>query len=274
MNDTRPIGVFDSGVGGLTVVRSLVHQLPGENFIYFGDTAHIPYGNKLRDELFQYARAIIAFLLEQDAKAIVVACGTHSSITLPALESTCPVPLLGVVKSGVRSAIRASKNGRIGIIATQASINSGSYCKNIKEMAVNTQVFSMACPDFVPLVEAGQLGGAEVEAAVRKYVLPLMDEGIDTLVMGCTHYPFLEATIKNYVGPEVMLVDPAMETIEELSMILMDKQIANQQRCGTGEFYVSDNEQSFHSVGSLLLGDLIREVNKISLDWCEATRNE
>ncbi len=266
MNDTRPIGVFDSGVGGLTVVRSLVQQLPGENFIYFGDTAHIPYGNKSRDELFQYARAIIAFLLEHDVKAIVVACGTHSSITLPEMESTCPVPLLGVVKSGARSAIRASQNGKIGIIATQASINSGSYGKNIQENSINSQVFPMACPGFVPLVESGQLDGPEVEAAVKQYVLPLMDEGIDTLVMGCTHYPFLEAIIKHYVGAEVTLVDPAMETIEELSMILMDKQIANQQSTGTGEFYVSGNEQSFHRVGSLLIGDLIQKVKRISLD--------
>ena len=266
MSDTRPIGVLDSGVGGLTVVRSLVQQLPGEDFIYFGDTAHIPYGNKSRDELFQYASAIIAFLLEQDVKAIVVACGTTSSITLPEMESTCPVPLLGVVKSGARSAIRASRNGKIGIIATQASINSGSYGKNIKEIAVTSQVFPMACPGFVPLVESGQLDGPEVEEAVKEYIFPLMDTGIDTLVMGCTHYPFLATTIKRYVGPDVTLVDPALETINELSMILKEKQIANQQSIGTGKFYVSGSEQSFQRVGSLLLGNVIQKVNKISLD--------
>ena len=252
-------------MGGLTVVRSLVKQLPGENFVYFGDTANIPYGNKSRDELFGYARAIIAFLLEQDVKAIVVACGTHSSITLPELESTCPVPLLGVVKSGARSAIRASKNGKIGLIATQASVNSGSYDKSIKEIAAAAQVSAMACPRFVPLVESGQLEGREVEEAVQEYIFPLMDEGIDTLVMGCTHYPFLAKTIKRYVGPDVSLVDPAVETIEELSMILIDKQIANQQSHGTGEFYVSGNEESFHRVGSLLLGDILQKVNGISL---------
>lgn len=266
MNDTRPIGVLDSGVGGLTVVRSLVQQLPGEDYIYFGDTVHIPYGNKSRDELFQYASAIIAFLLEQDVKAIVVACGTTSSITLPEMELTCPVPLLGVVKSGARSAIRASRNGKIGIIATQASINSGSYGKTIKEMAETFQVFPMACPGFVPLVESGQLDGPEVEEAVKEYILPLMDNGIDTLVMGCTHYPFLATTIKRYVGSDVTLVDPALETINELSMLLMEKQIVNQQSIGIGEYFVSSSEQSFQRVGSLLLGNVIQKVNRISLD--------
>lgn len=266
MNDIRPIGVFDSGVGGLTVVKSLVQQLPSENFIYFGDNAHIPYGNKSRDELFQYARDIIAFLLEQNVKAIVVACGTHSSITLPEMEATCPVPLLGVVKSGARSAIRASKNGKIGVIATQASVNSGTYGKRITEINAAAQVFAMACPRFVHMVESGQIDGPEVEDAVKEYIYPLMDNGIDTLVMGCTHYPFLAGIIERYVGSYVTLVDPAAETIEELSMILMDKEIANQQGTGTGEFYVSGNEQSFYKVGALLLGDLIQRVDRISLD--------
>lgn len=266
MNDTRPIGVFDSGVGGLTVVKSLVQQMPGENFICFGDTAHIPYGSKSREALFQYARDIIAFLLEQDVKAILVACGTHSSITLPEMESTCPVPLLGVVKPGARSAIRASRNGRIGIIATQASVNSGTYSKYILKIDASTQVFAMACPHFVQLVESGQLTGHEVEEAVHEYISPLMDAGIDTLVMGCTHYPFLQETIKRFVGPDVTLVDPALETVEELSMILAEKQILSQAIRGNGKFYVSGNDQSFYRVGSLLLGDLINKVEKITLD--------
>ena len=266
MNDTRPIGVFDSGVGGLTVVKSLVQQMPGENFICFGDTAHIPYGNKSRAELFKYAQDIIAFLLEQDVKAILVACGTHSSITLPEMESSCPVPLLGVVKPGARSAISASRNGRIGIIATQASVNSGTYSKYIVEMDDSTRVFTMACPRFVQLVESGQLAGREVDEAVHEYIAPLMDAGIDTLVMGCTHYPFLEDTFKRYIGPDVTLVDPALETITELSMILADNNIVSQAVRGNGKFFVSGNDQSFYKVGPLLLGDLIKKVDKISLD--------
>lgn len=266
MKDTRPIGVFDSGVGGLTVVRSLVQQLPGENIVYFGDTAHVPYGNKSREELFRYARSIISFLLEQDVKAIVVACGTQSSVTLPEMESTCPVPILGVLKSGARSVIRVSRNGRIGLIATLASVKSGSYRKCIQEISPDSQVFTMACPHFVPLVESGQLDGPEVEAAVKEYILPLKDERIDTLVMGCTHYPFLEKIIQHYVGPDVVLVDPAAETIEELYTILQEKHILNQGINGTGKFYVSGNDQSFYQVGSLLLGDLIEKVERINLD--------
>ncbi len=266
MNDTRPIGVFDSGVGGLTVVESLVQQLPGEDFIYVGDTAHIPYGNKSREELFKYAKDIIAFLLDRDVKAIVVACGTHSSVTLPEMEESCPVPLLGVVKPGARSAVRASRNGKIGIIATQASVNSSSYSKYIRTIGEDYQVFANACSRFVPLVESGQLQGTEVEEAVHEYIHPLLDEGIDTLVLGCTHYPFLAPVIKAYVGPEVSLVNPAVETIEELVTLLGQKNILSEQLKGSGSFYVSGNDQSFYNVGSLLLGDLIKRVDRINLD--------
>lgn len=266
MNDSRPIGVFDSGVGGLTVVRSLVQQLPGENFIYFGDTAHVPYGGKSREELFQYYDDIVAFLLEQHVKAVVVACGTHSSVTLPEKEANFPVPILGVVKPGARAAVRTSRSGRIGIIATQASVNSGSYRQRIREISAEAEVFATACPPFVPLIEAGQLTGAEVEGAVQEYVLPLKNQGIDTLVMGCTHYPFLETIIKKYVGPEVELVDPAVETIEELSRILQENQLLNKQLKGRGEFYVSGNDQSFYHVGSILLGDLIQTVERVNFD--------
>lgn len=266
MNDSRPIGVFDSGVGGLTVVRSLVQQLPGENFIYFGDNAHIPYGSKSREELFQYYDSIMAFLLEQHVKAVVVACGTHSSVTLPEKEASCPVPILGVVKPGARSAVRTTRNGRIGIIATLASVKSGSYGQRIREITAEAEVFATACPRFVPLIEAGQLTGAEVEDAVQEYILPLQDEGIDTLVMGCTHYPFLETVIKKYAGPQVALVDPAVETIEELTSILQEKQLLNKQLHGSGKFYVSGNDQSFYHVGSILLGDLIQSVEQVNID--------
>lgn len=266
LSDSRPIGIFDSGVGGLTVVRTLVEKLPGENFIYFGDTAHVPYGNKSREELFHYARSIIAFLLDQNVKAIVVACNTHSSVTLSEMEKECPVPLLGVVKPGARSASRVSRNGRIGIIATQASINSGSYSMRIKEISAHAQVFPMACPRFVPMVESGQLTGQEVEEAAQEYLLPLQASAIDTLVMGCTHYPFLEAVIREYIGPDVVLVDPAVETIEELSQLLQQKQMAGQQSRATGKFYVSGNDQSLYQVGSLLLGDLIQKVERVSMD--------
>ena len=264
---TRPIGIFDSGVGGLTVVRSLLTRLPGESFVYYGDTAHVPYGTKSREELFKYTSDIISFLLSREVKTIVVACGTCSSVTLPEMEKTCPVPLLGVVKPGARSAAKATRNGKIGVIATQATVDSGSYSANINAIKLSHKIFSAPCARFVPMVEAGILDGPEIHQAVEEYIDPLLQLGIDTLVMGCTHYPFLAPIIRDIAGDGVTLVDPAAETIEELIGILKKNDILNDtQDSGTREFYVSGNEESFYKVGRLLLGDVIKKVNKINLD--------
>jgi glutamate racemase len=264
LNDTRPIGIFDSGVGGLTVVKSLREQLPGENFIYFGDTAHLPYGNKKPVELFQYARNIVDFLLQQDTKAIVVACGTHSSITLPAIERDCPVPIMGVVKAGALTATEATRNRKIGVIATQASINNGSYCRHIESLG-DYQVFVNACPRFVPMVENGIFSGDELASAVEEYISPLLEQGIDTLVLGCTHYPFLTAAIAEFAGNGVELIDPAVGTIRTLAAVLKEKRIKNYATQGEGRFYVSGNDQSFAQAGSLLLNSIIQRVEKVSL---------
>ncbi len=263
----KPIGIFDSGVGGLTVVKSLLSRLPDESFIYFGDTAHVPYGSKSREELFKYASDIISFLLSRDVKTIVVACGTHSSVTLTEMEKTCPVPILGVVKPGARAAARATRNGKIGVIATQATVNSRSYATNINALVPTHEVFSAACARFVPLVEAGLLGGEETRKAISEYIKPLLDQAIDTLVLGCTHYPFLASIISDFTGDNVSLVDPAMETIEELTQILSRKNILNNhQGSPSREFYVSGNDESFYRVGRLLLGDVIEKVDRINLD--------
>lgn len=267
----RPIGIFDSGVGGLTVVKSLIERLPGESFVYYGDTAHIPYGTKSRDELFAYAHNIISFLLSREVKTIVVACGTHSSVTLPVIEKTCPVPILGVVKPGARTAVRATRTGKIGVIATQASVNSGSYAMNIKAIAPTYEIYSAACARFVPLVEAGMLRGNDTGQAVREYITPLLSQGIDTLVMGCTHYPFLAPVISEFSGEEVVLVDPAMETVAELVEIISHKHIFNDAGAGvTREFYVSGSPESFYRVGRMLIGDTIEKVDKIDLDGEES----
>jgi len=263
----RPIGIFDSGVGGLTVVKALVERLPGESFVYYGDTMHVPYGSKSRAELFKYAHDIVTFLLEREVKTIVVACGTHSSVTLPEMEKTCSLPILGVVKPGARAAVQTTRNGRIGIIATQASVNSGSYTMNIKAIAPSYETFSAACARFVPLVEAGMLSGDETSLAIQDYIEPLLKAGIDTLIMGCTHYPFLAPIISEFAGEEVALVDPATETIEELAEILFHKNLLNDNQAGgTREFYVSGNPESFYRVGRMLLGNVIEKVEKIELD--------
>jgi len=264
---SRPIGIFDSGVGGLTVVRSLINRLPSESFVYYGDTAHVPYGSKSREELFKYAHDIIAFLLSRDVKTIVVACGTHSSVTLPEIAETCPVPILGVVKPGARAAVQTTRNGKIGVIATQASVNSGSYAKNINAIVPNHEIYSAACAKFVPLVEAGILSGEETILAVREYIKPLLQEGIDTLIMGCTHYPFLAPIIGQFTGEDVALVDPATETVEELAEILFHRNLLNDSRTGGNrEFYVSGPPEPFYKVGRLLLGNVMEKVDRINLD--------
>ncbi len=264
---SRPIGIFDSGVGGLTVVKSLIDRLPGESFIYYGDTANVPYGSKSRAELFKYTHNIIAFLLSREVKTIVVACGTSSSVTVPEIEKTCPVPLLGVVKPGARAATRVTRNGKIGVIATQATVNSGSYAANITAIEPALEIFSAACARFVPMVEAGMFDGPEIRQAVGEYIIPLLQQKIDTLVMGCTHYPFLAPVISDIAGDGVTLVDPAAETIEQLIGILESRALLkDSQVTGGREFYVSGNAESFYRVGKLLLGDVIAKVEKIKLD--------
>jgi glutamate racemase len=264
---TSPIGVFDSGVGGLTVVKSLLEKLPNENLVYYGDTAHVPYGNKSRDQLFKYASDIISFLLSRDVKTILVACGTHSSVTLTEMEKTCPVPILGVVKPGSRAAVQATVNGKIGVIATQATVNSRSYSININAIDPNLEIFAACCARLVPIVEAGNFDGPEAYQAVEEYIDPLLKQDVDTLVMGCTHYPFLAPVIRDIAGNGVTLVDPAVETIEELNRILEKNNLLNDSKTiGNKDFYVSGNPDSFFKVGRLLLGDFIQKVEKIELD--------
>lgn len=266
MDKKKPIGIFDSGVGGLTVVKSFLEKMPGESFIYFGDTAHVPYGNKSEQQLFGYARQILSYLQNRGVKAVIVACGTHSSLTLPSLAKQCALPMLGVVKAGARAAAGITRNGMIGVLATQATVGSLSYSREISAIDKTYQVFEKACPRFVPLVESGQLNGPEVQDAIIEYVGPILEKGIDTLILGCTHYPFLADVIQDYVGEQVKLVDPSDETIDQMKRILADKGLLNDiPGPGAYEFYVSGQNESFIKVGKRLIGDTIKEVTRIEL---------
>lgn len=271
LDKKNPIGIFDSGVGGLTVVRSLLDKLPGESFIYFGDTAHVPYGNKSEEQLFIYARQILNYLLSRDVKAVIVACGTHSSVTLPSLEKVCTLPLLGVVKAGARAASKTSRNGSIGVIATQPTVNSQAYTRAIKTIDSELRICEKACPKFVPLVESGQLNGPATREAIAEYIGPLVDEGIDTLILGCTHYPFLFEAIRDFVGPAVNLVDPSDETIDEVQSLLVSRDLlsSSTKRDGCHEFFVSGQNESFFKVGKQLIGEVIKEVSRIELVDCQ-----
>lgn len=223
MNPDQPIGLFDSGVGGLTVVARVLQALPNESILYFGDTAHVPYGPRPLDEVRAYALTIGRYLVDQGAKVVVIACNTSTAAALEAAQADLPVPVIGMVEPGVRAALTVARNGAVGVVATQGTVVSGAYARAFQEARPGLRVVQQACPAFVPLVEAGQTGGPEAVAAAREYVGPLSDQGIDTIVLGCTHYPYLMGAIRSVVGPEVTLVDPAEELVRALARLLDER---------------------------------------------------
>ena len=253
-----PIGVFDSGIGGLTVTREIMRQMPNEKIIYFGDTARVPYGSKSRETVLKYSEQIVRFLLQQEVKAIVIACNTASAYALPELEKQCPVPIIGVIDPGSRAAVRETRGSGIGVIGTEATVSSGTYADAIHQLAPKAKVLSRACPLFVPLVEEGLWEDPVTEEIARRYLLELMDEGIDTLILGCTHYPLIRDTIGKVVGPEVHLVNPAYETAMELKKLLENSGLLAAVHPTLGEenqysFYVSDMAAKFKSFANSII---------------------
>ena len=271
IDKNSPIGVFDSGVGGLTVVKELMEQLPDERIIYYGDTARVPYGNKSRETVIRYSREIADFLCEQKVKAIVVACNTASALALDELTKTVPVPIIGVVKPGARAAAEATVKGRIGVIATKATVNSGIYEEYLKAKKPEIRVFAKACPLFVPLVEEGLTDDPITDSIIHRYLDGLLEEGIDALVLGCTHYPLLKDSIARAVGRNVMLVNPAFETARSFKELLTEKGLLREQRKNTGAavgtekeelksgnmFYVSDSPEQFRAFAGNVLSIMI-----------------
>ena len=259
--DNRPIGVFDSGLGGLTAVRSLRQILPEEDLIYFGDTARVPYGGRSRETLLRYARQDIRFLRTHDLKAILIACGTVSTTSLTTLQAENDLPIVGVVEPTCRRAAAVTKNGRVGLIATQASVRSGAYEVCLSRVAPEVQVFARSCPLFVPLVENGRIhpGDVVIETVAREYLEPLLETGIDTLILGCTHYPLLSEIIGDICGPGVTLVSAGEESAHELKRLLKARELrADPDRSGTAEFCVSDRVEDFERIASLFLQEELR----------------
>ncbi|MDD3367695.1 MAG: glutamate racemase [Lachnospiraceae bacterium] len=252
-----PIGVFDSGVGGLTVVREIMRQIPNEKIIYFGDTARLPYGSKSKDTIIRYSRQICHFLESQKVKAIVVACNTASAQALDTLEQEIDVPITGVVKPGAKTAAEATKNGKIGVIATEGTISSQIYSQYIMKLKPDTEVIGKACPLFVPLVEEGLLIDPVTVEIAQRYLTELIDIDIDTLILGCTHYPLIRSTIGKIMGDKVTLVNPAYETARELKELLEEKHLLNETKptLGTGQyqFYVSDAADKFKTFANSIL---------------------
>ena len=266
MADTRPIGVFDSGIGGLTVLREIWKVLPGESTIYFGDNSRAPYGNKSRETVTAYSRQIAEFLLGKGVKAIVVACNTASAYALETIQDEIPVPMLGVVKPGARTAAATTRNARIGVIGTEGTIASGLYNSYLQEIKPGVTVIGKACPLFVPLAEEGWTDDPVTEEVIRRYVTPLLNENIDTLVLGCTHYPLLRKAIGRVAGENVTLVNPAYETALELSRILKEKNLfAEEGRQPHHRFFVSDGAEKFRSFANSILPCEIIETKDVNV---------
>lgn len=252
-----PIGVFDSGFGGLTVVREIMRQIPNEKIIYFGDTARVPYGSKSKETVTRFSRQITNFLQTQNVKTIVVACNTASAYALDELEKEIDIPMIGVVKPGAKVAADVTKNGKVGVIATSATIGSEIYTTYIKQLKPEVSVTGKACPLFVPLVEEGLLEDPVTDEIASRYLLELIDIDIDTLILGCTHYPLIRNTIQRVVGDKVTLVNPAYETARELKILLEEKGILQDKKPDLGEnkyqFFVSDGAEKFKTFANSIL---------------------
>ena len=268
--DKKPIGVFDSGLGGLTAVRELMRRLPGEDIVYFGDTGRVPYGSRSPETIRRYARQDVAFLRTFDLKAIVIACGTVSTTSLEALAAENPIPLLGVVAPAAGAAARATRNGRIGLIGTQASIRSGAYERYIAAENPQATVLARACPLFVPLVENGRFhpGDVVIETVCAEYLAPMKEAGIDTLVLGCTHYPLLETVIGAYMGPGVKLVDAGAEGARAVGeRLAAENALSGRDAGGVCRYFVSDRVEDFSRLASIFLRrDVGEDVTQIDIN--------
>ncbi len=253
--DQRPIGVFDSGSGGLTAVREIRSILPSENIIYFGDTSRVPYGGRSPEILLRYARQDVHFLRTFDVKALLVACGTVSTNALPVLTAESDIPILGVVEPACAAAAQATRNKKVGLIATAASVRSGAYERRLAALDSEIQVYTKACPLFVPLVENGRFhpGDIVIETVAREYLEPLRRTGIDTLIMGCTHYPLLAEIVSDIMGNDVALIDSGAAAAQALRHTLAEKNLLAQREHGTLTMYASDQPEDFGALAAQFL---------------------
>ena len=260
--DKKPIGIFDSGVGGLTVFKEIRKRFPFEDIIYFGDTARVPYGPKSRNTVIEYSIQNARFLIQQGAKIIVVACNTSSATALTQLQKLLPIPVLGVIEPGALSAVKTSNNKRIGIIGTEGTIRSQAYSSAISKLDESCSVFSKPCPLFVSLVEEGWEDHEVTQLTIKEYLTSLLQKDIDTLVLGCTHYPILKTAIQQFVGNEITLVDSAEVVTDRLDEILPNRE---SDKIGEDRFYVSDNEEKFKHITSKILNMEINKLIKVKL---------
>jgi glutamate racemase len=255
--------VFDSGIGGLTVLHQIIETLPRENTVYLGDTARAPYGTKSVETVLRYSFENSQFLVDKDVKIVVVACNTSTAIALDRLQDTLTIPVVGVIEPGVRRAVKSTKNKRVGVIGTEATIQSGAYTRALKAADARIEVYSRACPLFVPLVEEGWTDNAVVEMTVQAYLGSLKQSGIDTLILGCTHYPLLKKAIRKFMGGTVRLVDSAEETANEVEQVLKQSALGRKAGKGGHSFFVTDAPDRFIKVGRRFLGEKVESAVRI-----------
>jgi glutamate racemase len=267
MNRTNPIGIFDSGIGGLTVLKAVSRLMPNENIVYFGDTARVPYGSKSNDTVIEYSIQAANFLLRKNIKLLVVACNTASSVAMKELKRFLTIPVIGMIEPGAKTALQVSKNGIIGVIGTRATINNKAYSNELKKLNTKIKVYEKACPLFVPLAEEGWIDHKATQLIAKEYLSELREKKIDSLVLGCTHYPILIDTIKKVIGKNVKLIDsgtPAARLVEDY---LNGRQLRNQSvHQGNSEFYVSDVPAKFREVAERFLGRKIVHMHKVELE--------
>ena len=263
MNKDSAIGVFDSGIVGLTVLQKIIELLPKENTIYLGDTARAPYGTKSVETVLRYSFENSEFLVEKGVKLVVVACNTSTAIALDRLRSSLEVPVIGVIEPGATKALDVTKNKKIGVIGTEATIQSGAYTKALRAKDLKVEVYSRACPLFVPLVEEGWTDNAVVEMTVKVYLGSLKQSGIDTLILGCTHYPLLKKAVRKFLGDTVCLVDSAEEIAKEVGSVLKKDSLARKNGGGSHSFFVTDAPDRFVKVGQRFLGEKVESAVRI-----------
>lgn len=263
----QAIGIFDSGIGGLTVLKEIRQRLPCETITYLGDTARVPYGTRSAQTVLKYARANTEFLIRQDIKLLVIACNTASAVATEALRGAYRLPVIDVVGPGARAAAGATRCGRVGIIGTEGTINSGAYQREISALHEDVVIFAQACPLFVPLVEQGWVseGDPVVQMIVRRYLEPLMDVQIDTLVLGCTHYPLLKKAIAQFLGVAITLIDSAEQTAREVEATLRENNLLCSGPGTSPQYFVTDIPHRFAATGSLFLGESLGDVQLIDI---------
>jgi len=268
INKTSPIGIFDSGIGGLTVAKRIIAMLPNENIVYFGDTARVPYGTKSNETVVEYSYQDAQFLINKNVKLIIVACNTASSVAINKLKEKFSIPIIGTIEPGTHLAIKSTKNGRVGVIGTNATISNKAYSNKLQSLEKNLEIIEKPCPLFVPIAEEGWLDHEATKLIAKEYLQDLKDFGVDTVILGCTHYPLLTGVIQEVMGEGVTLIDSGMAAALEVEDYLTGRGVRNDSnQLGIHQFYVSDLPAKFKSVAERFLGTKVKHIEKIDVDF-------